>query len=124
MNEPSLDVTFQGNRVATRQGEFELEYPIREAFECEGRVVVLLEPDAMLADPAYTPQRRRGEGALPNLLAYSPAGERLWAASFPEPADYYYRVVSRQPLVVLSFSSWRCWIDLADGSIVRKEWLK
>lgn len=124
MTEPSLDVTCHGNRVATRHGDFELDYPIREAFECEGRVVVLLEPDAVLADPAYTRQRRRGEGALPNLLAYSPAGERLWAASFPEPADYYYRVVSHQPLVALSFSSWRCWIDIRDGSIARREFFK
>jgi len=124
VKELSLDVSHQGNRVMTKLGEFELAHPVSEAFECAGRVVVLLAPDALLADPAYTRERRRGEGALPNLLAFSPTGERLWEAAFPEPADYYYRIVSREPLVALSFSSWRCWIDITDGAILRREFFK
>lgn len=119
-----MDVSYDGSRVRTPGGEFDVGHAVREAFELQGRIMVLLEPDALLAEPGYTRQRRRGEGALPNLLAFSPTGERLWEAAMPEAADYYYRIVSREPLVALSFSSWRCWLDVTDGSILRQEFFK
>jgi hypothetical protein len=100
------------------------DYSIREAFELDGRVIVLLDPDDYLKDPNYPKERRRGENALRNLRAYSMSGELLWEAEYPEPADYYYKIVSRCPLTVLSFSSYRCCIDPETGRIVEAEFLK
>lgn len=107
-------------------GSVELDpgYPVREVFDLEGRVIVLLDPDAYLKDPDYPKERRRGESPLRNLRAYSSSGELLWEAEFPEQADYYYRIVSRSPLVALSFSSYRCRIDPATGRIIEAQFLK
>lgn len=97
---------------------------VREEFELDGRMIVLLDPDDYLRDPDYSKERRRGENALRNLRAYSPSGELLWEAEFPEPVDYYYKIVSRAPLVALSFSSYRCRIDPESGRIEEAEFLK
>lgn len=112
-------------RAVTVDGEtWVTEYPVKEAFALAKAVCVLLDPDAYLSDASYSRERRRGNGALRNLRAYSPTGELLWEAEFPEAADYYYRVVSREPLTVLSFSSYRCRIDPESGRIVEAEFMK
>ena len=59
-----------------------------------------------------------------NLRAYSPAGELNWEAQQPEFQDHYYIIESHEPLVALSFSAYRCDIDLASGRIVSKKSLK
>lgn len=97
---------------------------VKDAFQCAGSTIVLLDPDAYLKDPDYPKERRRGESPLRNLRAYSSSGELLWEAEFPEQADYYYRIVSRSPLVALSFSSYRCRIDPATGRIIEAQFLK
>jgi len=102
----------------------ELEYRVLDAFELNGKAIVLLDPDAYLQDPGYGKERRRGDGALRNLRAMSLSGELLWEAELPEAADYYYRIVDRHPLTALSFSSYRCQIDVATGRIVHKEFYK
>lgn len=102
----------------------ELDYTVRDSFELDGRVIVLIDPDDYLDDPDYPKERRRGHDALRNLRAYSVSGELLWEAEFPEPADYYYKVVSRDPLVALSFSSYRCRLDPATGRILEAEFVK
>lgn len=102
----------------------ELDYAVRDRFELDGRIIVLLDPDDYLGDPGYPKERRRGDDALRNLRAYSASGELLWEAEFPEPADYYYKIVSRDPLVALSFSSYRCRLDPATGRIVEAEFVK
>lgn len=99
-------------------------YPARDAFESDDRVIVLLDPDAYLNDADYPKERRRGNDPLRNLRAYSCSGELLWEAEFPEQVDYYYKIVSRSPLVALSFSSYRCRIDPATGRIIEAEFLK
>lgn len=114
---PRREVTFNGTTLT-------LDHAIREAFELDGRVIVLIDPDDYLADPGYEQARRRGDESLRNLRAYSASGELLWEAEFPEAADYYYRIVSRQPLVALSFSSYRCRIDPASGRIAEAEFIK
>lgn len=101
-----------------------VEYPVRDAFELDDAVIVLLDPHEYLQDPAYPRERRRGEDALRNLRAYSRAGDLLWEAEFPEPADYYYQIVSRSPLVALSFSSYRCRLDPATGRILEAVFVK
>lgn len=102
----------------------EFEYDLIDAFESDGRIIVLLDPNAYLRDPGYGKERRRGQDPFRNLRAISMSGDLLWKAEFPEAADYYYKIVDRNPLTALSFSSYRCVIDTATGRIVRKEFFK
>jgi hypothetical protein len=97
---------------------------VKESFDREGMTVVLLDPDAYLKDPDHPKERRRGDNPLHNLRAYSSSGELLWEAEFPEPADCYYKIVSRSPLIALSFSSYRCRIDPGTGRILEAQFLK
>ncbi len=114
----------EGRDVIVGERRLPMQYAVRQAFELDGRIIVLFDPDDYLKDPAYPRERRRGQDALRNLRAYSRDGELLWQAEFPEPADYYYRIVRRSPLTVLSFSSYRCRIDPTDGRIAEKEFYK
>ena len=101
-----------------------LPYVIRQAFEQDGIVVVLMDPNDYLNDPSYTKERRRGNDPFRNLIGLSPDGNPLWEAEFPDAVDYYYKIVSRRPLVALSFSSFRCRIDIRTGVILERVFLK
>jgi hypothetical protein len=103
---------------------YKMEYPVKDAFWAEGRAIVLLDPDAFLTDSAYKKARRRGDGAIRNLLALARNGTLLWQAALPESVDYYYKLENRNPLIALSFSSYRCEIDPFDGHIAMKQFLK
>jgi hypothetical protein len=63
-------------------------------------------------------------GAVRNLRAYSPSGVELWEAEMPEQADYYYKIVSTDPIEADSFSSFRCRIDPRTGGITSKRFMK
>jgi hypothetical protein len=112
------------SKVQAGRALFSTDYSAREVFELDDRIIVLLDPDDYLTDPSYPRERRRGQDALRNLRAYSMSGKLLWEAEFPEPADYYYKIVSRSPLVVLSFSSYRCRIDPETGRILEAQFFK
>jgi hypothetical protein len=118
------DTSRSGRTVQVGSVLFSTDYSVREAFELDDRVIVLLDPDDYLTDPSYSKERRRGADALRNLRAYSMSGRLVWEAEFPEPADYYYKIVSRSPLVALSFSSHRCRIDPETGRIIEAEFFK
>lgn len=99
-------------------------WPILDAFDDGDRVIALLDPDAYLLDPTYKTRRRAGMAAVRNLLAYSHEGIVLWEANMPEEDDYYYRICSRSPLTVNSFSSFRCEIDTRNGNIISRQFFK
>ena len=101
-----------------------MEYMVRDAFWAHGRAIVLLDPNAYLDKPAFGAARRKSRKPVQNLRAYSPAGEMLWQAEQPEFADHYYRIESRDPLVALSFSAYRCDIDPGSGQILKKTFQK
>jgi hypothetical protein len=86
--------------------------------------VALLDPDAYLQDPEYKAARKSGAPAFKNLWAFTQSGGKLWEAELPEANDYYYKVVSLQPLEVLSFSSWRCVLSASTGEILEKQFFK
>ena len=117
-------VTFVGKVVRFGGVCIELPYKIGDAFSAEDMAVVLLDPDDYLADPAYGKDRRRGLNPLKNLLAISRNGSILWEAEFPDSVDYYYQITSRNPLLVSSFSSHTCKIDLQTGKILSKTFCK
>jgi len=95
---------------------FNLEYPISEAFELNGRVIVLFNPDA------YTEKF----GQFQNLIALKETGELLWKAELPTTTsgDRYYKIVGRLPLVVYSIYSYECEIDPATGKIKARTFFK
>ena len=116
-------VTHDGDIVKIDGKSLRMEYMVRDAFWADGRAVVLLDPGAFL-DDTPTAARRRLENQSKNLRAYSPSGEMLWQAEQPQAHDHYYLIESREPLVALSFSAFRCDLDLSNGRILDKEKLK
>ncbi len=108
---PISDRTILVNGIEVR-----LDYAVEEAFESNGRIIVLLDPDA------YTEKF----GQFPNLLAVSPSGNRLWTAELPttDPGDRYYKITSRAPLIASSIWSYECEIDPATGKIKNRIFYK
>ena len=123
-NEKGHAVTHDGDIIRIDGHPTRMDYMVRDAFWAHGRAIVLLDPSAYLDNPAFGAQRRKSRKPDHNLRAYSPAGELLWQAEQPEFADHYYKIESREPLVALSFSAYRCDIDPENGRILRKTFLK
>jgi len=123
-NDKERAVTHDGDIVRIDGKPTRMEYMVRDAFWADGRAIVLLDPDAYLDHIAYGKARRRGRNPVQNLRAYSPSGKLLWGAEQPEANDHYYKIESRKPLVALSFSAYRCDINLDNGRIVGKHRLK
>ena len=109
-------ITFSGKKISIGEKSMELEHAVADAFELEGLIVVLFNPDA------YAERF----GQFPNLIALRPTGERLWTAELPTTTsgDRYYKVSSRTPLVVYSINSFECEIDPATGRIKGRHYFK
>jgi hypothetical protein len=116
-------VSHDGDIVRIDGKPLRMEYMVRDAFWADGKAVVLLDPHAFLDDPAYG-GRKAPRDPVKNLRAYSPAGELQWEAQQPEVLDHYYMIESHDPLVALSFSAYRCDLDLKTGRILSKKKLK
>ena len=122
-NDKDRAVSHDGDIVRIDGKPVRMEYMVRDAFWAGGHAIVLLDPHAFLDDPAYN-GRKAPRDPVKNLRAYSPAGELVWEAQQPEFQDHYYKIEKKEPLVALSFSAYRCDIDLASGRILSKESLK
>src|SRR5690349_19839780 len=96
-------ITFAGKTITIGDKLVAVEHPVVDAFELEGCIIVLFNPDA------YTERF----GQFPNLIALRPTGERLWIAELPTTTsgDSYYKIASRTPLVAYSINSFECEID-------------
>jgi len=99
-----------------------MEYLVRDAFWADGKAIVMLDPGVFLDEPGGT--RKRSRHPVKNIRAYAPSGELQWEAEQPELDDHYYLIESREPLVALSFSAYRCDLDLKSGKILKKHKLK
>ena len=115
-------VSHDGDIIKIDGKPVRMEHIVRDAFWADGHAVVLLDPGAFLDEPGGA--RKRSRGPVKNLRAYKPSGELLWEAEQPEVDDHYYKIESREPLVALSFSAYRCDLDLKSGKIVKKHKLK
>jgi hypothetical protein len=122
-SERERSVTHDGDIVRIGDKPIRMECMIRDAFWAGGQAIVLLDPHAFLDDPAYGGRKAPRE-PIKNLRAYAPSGELKWEAQQPQALDHYYLIESHDPLVALSFSAYRCDIDLASGRILGKEKLK
>jgi hypothetical protein len=116
-----MAVTCSGNTLSLGATAAEFEWPILQFVELDGMVLVLLDPDAYLADIS---SRRAAAKPIRNLIAVDRSGHKLWSAELPEHNDYYYKIVSGSPLWVNAFSSHRCRIDPTTGKILESEFFK
>jgi hypothetical protein len=116
-------VSHDGDIVKIDGKALRMEYMVRDAFWADGKAIVLLDPHAFLDHPAYG-GRKAPRDPVKNLRAYAPSGELRWEAQQPEVQDHYYMIESRNPLVALSFSAYRCDLDVATGRILSKTRLK
>lgn len=119
-----MTALFDGNSLKVDGFSFSVPWPIRDAKEFGDQVLVLLDPDAYLIDPAYKQARREGAPAIKNLMAFTRSGKVLWEADMPQASDYYYRIISLSPLKADSFSSYECEIDFKSGKIISKKFFK
>jgi hypothetical protein len=120
--EKSRAVSHDGDIVRIDGKPLRMEYMVRDAFWADGKAIVLLDPSAFLDAPGGA--RKAPRDPVKNLRAYSPSGEMQWEAEQPEDQDHYYLIESREPLVALSFSAYRCDIDPATGRILSKKKLR
>jgi hypothetical protein len=115
-------VSHDGDIVRIDGKPLRMDFMVRDAFWAGDRAVVLLDPNAFLDEPGGG--RKAPRDAVRNLRAYAPSGELLWEAEQPETDDHYYMIESRKPFVALSFSAYRCDLDLASGRILSRTKLK
>src|SRR5262245_60166817 len=104
--DPERAVSHDGDIVKIDGKPLRMQYMVRDAFWADGKAIVLLDPDAFLDEPGGA--RKAPRDPVKNLRAYSPGGELHWEAEQPEHDDHYYLIESREPLVALSFSAYRC----------------
>lgn len=122
-----MNITYYDSLLEIDGKVVEMPSPIREAFIVERRIIVLMDQFADLKGPILDIKEVRNAPKGTNLLCCSPDGIVLWEAELPtgeNAEDYYYRISSRSPLVLNSFSSYRCEIDPATGKIIRKDFFK
>lgn len=120
-----IKVAYEGKNLTIDQQVCSMPYEVREAFALKDKIIVLIDPNSYLTDPDYSKERRRGDNPFRNLIALSLDGKAvLWEAEFPDKVDYFYKIISKEPLVVNSFSSYRCEIDINTGKIIKKLFYK
>jgi hypothetical protein len=118
------ELRFQGRQLTIGPRTVDLPMDILDAFVLDDRVIVLGDPDSELRDPRYPERRAAGLPSRRNLVAFALDGSPLWEAEFPEDIDCYFRIISREPLVAVSFSGFTCHIDPASGRIRQWEFHK
>jgi hypothetical protein len=122
-----MNITYNGSQLQIDGKVVATPSPIRDAFLVKCGVIVLMDQFADLKGPILDIREIRNTPKGTNLFCYSSDGVVLWKADLPteeKVEDYYYRVSSWSPLVVNSFSSYRCEIDPATGKIIRKDFFK
>jgi len=79
------DISFSGTLLKIGEKTWEVDYPIKQAFLLNDKVIVLFDPDAQL-DKKF--------GQFPNLAAFNSDGEKLWTAELPttQSKECYYQV--------------------------------
>jgi hypothetical protein len=111
-------IDIAGNRltIGADHRVVDFSYPIKEAFEQGGTIVVFLDPDANLGK----------DGQYRNLIGLDLIGNKKWLAELPtsDSCDVYWRIKQRDPLIVSSFSSYECRINLRTGDIESSEFYK
>jgi hypothetical protein len=119
-----MTITYADRTVLIDGYAVDMDWPVLDAFEDDQGAIVLLDPNAYLADPDYRRSRKLGRPPVQNLLAITRLGARRWEAELPTATDYYYSIASRVPLVANSFSSYRCEVSADNGTILSRQFVK
>lgn len=112
-------ITYSGPVVSVDGTNIRVPYDVLDAFAHKNTVMILMNPDEFV-------KKTKGRKNLKNLVAYDVSGKWLWDAEFPDDsrANYYWNISSKVPLVVYSFSSNECEIDLNTGKILKVDFYK
>jgi hypothetical protein len=104
-----MKLKFNSHRIEHSGGALEGTYPIIEAAEIHGLIIVVYD---YMAFPPSSPAR--------NLFAYKPTGEKVWRAQGigAGSTDAYTNILSETPLVVGNFSGANCTIDVQSGAVL------
>jgi hypothetical protein len=91
-----MSVRFIERELFVNGNRHELPYPIDDAVEYEEIVIILFDPDSA-----------EGYGPFHNLIAIDSSGRTKWKADLPthNPGERYYKIFSKEPLVVYSAES-------------------
>ncbi|MFC1748567.1 hypothetical protein ACFL2V_07140 [Pseudomonadota bacterium] len=110
------NISYSKNSVTIAGVTITLEHVVLIAFELKGKVIVLFDPDE------YIPKF----GQFNNFIALDLEGAKMWEAELPttETGDCYFKVSSREPLIVNSYKSYVCEIDSDTGKIISKNFTK
>ena len=111
------ELSFARNIVSIKNGvNITLPYAVLDAYEANNVIVVLVDPDDYIGK----------EKRYKNLVAYNFLGEEIWEADFPQnyKPDYYWTISNRNPLIVNSYSSHECVIELSTGKILSTSFYK
>lgn len=109
-------ISFSGSTIHIDGRPIDLFHDILEAYEFQGVIVILLDPDSDLGASAQ----------FRNLIGINVNGARLWEAELPttKSSDVYWKIVQKNPLKAYSFSSFECEIDIHNGRIKSKNFYK
>lgn len=109
-------ISFEGRTLTIDGKAYELEHPIANAVKSDDQVIVLYDPDAFTSKV----------GQFQNLIAVARNGRIRWKAELPSTTtgDRYYRFTLSGSLWASSVFSEVCEVDLANGRILRKEFVK
>ena len=119
-----MSISFQGSTLLIDGKPIQQPWTVLDAIEHADKIFVLFDPDSYLLNSSYKILRRQGAPVIRNLIAIDKNGRKLWDGELPDTSDYYYRICSAMPLVVNSFSSFRCEIDTYSGKIKSREFVK
>jgi hypothetical protein len=111
-----ISVKFDGKLLTIDDRIVPMPHEIRDAFALGDKVIVFLDPDADLGS----------SGKYSNLVAVDSGGRLVWRAELPteRDSDVFTRIVSREPLVADSFSSFECEIDPGNGRLLSTRFFK
>ena len=110
-----MKLEFRDNSVALAGGSLDVGYPVMDARDIDGLVVVLCN---WMAFPQDGPAR--------NLFAYDQDGKLLWRAGDIGwgTTDAWTGITSEDPLVAFNFACFSCTIDPASGKVLDQRFTK
>jgi hypothetical protein len=111
-----ISVKFDGKLLTIDDRIVPMPHEIRDALALGDKFIVFLDPDADLGS----------SGKYSNLVAVDSGGRLVWWAELPteRDSDVFTRIVSREPLVADSFSSFECEIDPGNGRLLSTRFFK
>lgn len=114
----TIPIEFIDHSIIWNGRNIDLTFPIKDAFVVGETIIVLFKQDAADLEKPFQ-----------NLIALDSNGSQMWIAALPEVqiegiADAYLQIVSREPLIVYTWSGYNCTIDIKTGKILKQQFTK